>query len=255
MKMPRHTRTQSATGIYHVMLRGINQTQLFFEDEDRLEFLARLERFKDAHGYSLYAYCLMGNHVHLLIKEGGGALAQSIKSLAQSYSHWFNAKYDRSGYLFQGRYKSEPVEDDAYLLTVLRYIHNNPVKVGDTVTTWTSYEEYTKAPRLVDTGLTLAILDPNQAKALKLFKQLIAEQEPQGAEVLGQDQHKRLRDAEAIEIIKDIGSVKHPSGLQDMDKTERDRVLALLKKEGLSIRQISRLTEINRGIVLKAGRQ
>ena len=113
--MPRSARTKSETGIYHVMLRGIHQTQLFYDDDDRQQLLRRIERYKSECGFFLYAYCLMANHVHLLIQEQEVQLCQIIKRLAISYAHFFNAKYDRSGYLFQGRFKSEAVESESYL--------------------------------------------------------------------------------------------------------------------------------------------
>jgi len=72
----------------------------------------------------------MGNHVHLLIKEGKEVLSNTMKRIGASYVHWYNWQYNRKGHLFQDRYKSEAVEDDAYFLTVLRYIHQNPLKAG-----------------------------------------------------------------------------------------------------------------------------
>jgi hypothetical protein len=76
-----------------------------------------------------------------------------IQKLTLSHSCWFSTRNERSGYLFQGRYKSEPVNDNEYLLAMLRYIHNNPVKIGEAITSWTSYEECTVAPRVIDAGL------------------------------------------------------------------------------------------------------
>jgi REP element-mobilizing transposase RayT len=104
--MPRIARTKSESGIYHVMLRGINQTQLFYDDDDRKAFIEVLERYRHECRFKLYAYSLMGNHVHLLLKEEGTGLADIIKRIALSYSARFNRKYERNGYLFQGRYKS-----------------------------------------------------------------------------------------------------------------------------------------------------
>jgi REP element-mobilizing transposase RayT len=250
--MPRYARKQSEAGIYHVMLRGINQTQLFYDDDDRNAFLERLKRFKSECGFLLYAYCLMGNHVHLLLQEADAKLPVIIQKITLSYSHWFNSRYERSGYLFQGRYKSKPVNDNRYLLAVLRYIHNNPVKIGEAITSWTSYEEYTVVPHIIDTGLVFDILDADPVKARERFVDLMGEQPSGEARFLGEGGRRTLKDSQAIEIIKRIGRVSLCSDLLDMDKDRRDEVLALLKKEGLSIRQISRLTEINRGIIQNA---
>ena len=126
--MPRQARKKSGSGIYHIMLRGINRQQIFEDAEDRERFLETIENYKELCGYTIYAYCLMGNHVHILMREGKEDLTQVFKRIAGSYVYWYNWKYHRSGHLFQDRYKSEPVEDDSYFLTVLRYIHQNPVK-------------------------------------------------------------------------------------------------------------------------------
>ena len=80
--------------------------------------------------YILYAYCLMSNHIHLLIREREDTIGMAIKRIASSYVYYYNHKYSRDGHLFRERFKSEPVNDMAYFVTLLRYIHQNPVKAG-----------------------------------------------------------------------------------------------------------------------------
>ena len=80
--------------------------------------------------YILYAYCLMSNHIHLLIRERKDTIGMAIKRIASSYVYYYNHKYSRDGHLFRERFKSETVNDMAYFLALLRYIHQNPVKVG-----------------------------------------------------------------------------------------------------------------------------
>jgi len=126
--MPRYARKKSDIGIFHIMLRGINKQTIFEDDEDRRRFMETIERFKAVSKYEIYGYCLMSNHVHLLLKETEEAISTAIKRICSSYVYWYNWKYERCGHLFQERYKSEIVENDAHVLTVLRYIHQNPVK-------------------------------------------------------------------------------------------------------------------------------
>jgi REP element-mobilizing transposase RayT len=253
--MPRGPRAISETGIYHVMLRGINQAQLFYDDEDRHAFIQRLTRYKDQCGFFVYAYCLMGNHIHLLIQENTVSLPVIMQKLTLSYSHWFNARYDRSGFLFSGRYKSEAIQTNEYLLAVLRYIHRNPVKIGEPITSWTSYNDYmASSSKLTDIDFALNILDFDPKKARIVFKELFASSIEDKLLFLDERDHKRPKDSEAIRIIKRVSELEHCGDIIDKDKGERDKILALLKKEGLSIRQISRLTGVNRGIVLKAGK-
>ena len=124
--MPRNARKQSKSGIFHVMLRGINRQVIFQDDEDCEKYLQCLVECQKLSGFQLYAYCLMGNHVHLLLEEKKEPLSQIFKRLGVRYVYWYNWKYKRTGHLFQDRFKSEPVEDDSYFLAVLRYIFQNP---------------------------------------------------------------------------------------------------------------------------------
>lgn len=128
--MPRSVREKSETGIYHVMLRGINQQIIINEDEDFEKFLDVLKDCKAVSGFELYAYCLMNNHIHLLLKVQKEELSLIFKRIGVRYVCWYNWKYSRHGHLFQDRFKSEPVNDEKYLLTVLRYIHQKPLKAG-----------------------------------------------------------------------------------------------------------------------------
>ena len=129
--MPRQPRIQGNTGIYHAMVRGINKRDIFLDDFDRLRFIDTLRRMNTEGEYSLYGYCLMRNHVHLLIKEEADPLHRTMKRIGVSYSYYFNKKYKRVGHLFQGRFRSQIIETDSSILSCLRYIHNNPVKAQD----------------------------------------------------------------------------------------------------------------------------
>jgi REP element-mobilizing transposase RayT len=237
------------------MLRGINQTQLFYDDDDRRAFIGVLERYRHECMFKLYAYSLMDNHIHLLLREEGTGLAGIIKRIALSYSARFNRKYDRSGYLFQGRYKSEAVSDDRYLLSVVRYIHNNPVRIGEPVSYWTSFDEYVgDAARLVDVDFVLGVLSSDRIQARQEFRSLIGSATQTGVKVLGEDVRRRVKDTEAIALIGRIGNIGSPREVAGLAKGERNHILALLKKEGLTVRQIARLTGINRGIVQRVDR-
>ena len=156
------------------MIRGINQQNIFADDEDHEKFMAILDTYHKKMGYDLYAYCLMGNHVHLLIKEGKEILSNTMKRIGASYVHWYNWQYNRKGHLFQDRYKSEAVEDDAYFLTVLRYIHQNPLKAGltDHVDSykWSSYKEYTSKTKRVNVDFALSLFAKEKDKAIKKFR-------------------------------------------------------------------------------------
>lgn len=130
--MPRRPRIHSNSGIYHIMMRGTNRQRIFHDDADYKTFLDGLRKYREVSGFALYAYCLMSNHLHLLLRvhEDGEPLDKIMRRLGAWYVYRYNRRYERSGALFDGRYKSEVVEDDRYFMAVLRYIHRNPVKSG-----------------------------------------------------------------------------------------------------------------------------
>ena len=243
--MARQARRKSESGIYHIMLRGINRQQIFEDEEDRQRFLDTLESYKDLCGYTIYAYCLMGNHIHLLLKEGREDLTLVFKRIAGSYVYWYNWKYHRCGHLFQDRYKSEPVEDDGYFLTVLRYIHQNPVKATICKKAedyeYSSMREYLSFPFLVDTDFVFSMHTKEQ------FLEYHAEENNDSC--LEMDDRFRYTDKEANELIMKIAKCKNIVEFQQLDRTERDLCIQKLRKKGLSIRQISRLTGISKKIV------
>ena len=109
------------------MLRGINRQNIFEDDEDREKFIQTLSQYSSEE-VKIYAYCLMNNHVHLLLSDEN--LAITMRKICANYVYWFNRKYQRCGHLYQDRYKSEAIKNDSYFITVLRYIHQNPIKAG-----------------------------------------------------------------------------------------------------------------------------
>jgi len=248
--MPRTVRKRSKTGVYHVIIRGIDKQCIFHDDEDRNIFLDRLKRYKHECSFEIYAYCLMSNHVHLLIKEHEESVSLVMKKISISYVYWYNKKYDRTGYLFQGRFISEPVENDSYLLTAARYIHQNPVKVGLTMQDWTSYSGYLKRNEIVDSEIILGIFGQNERKALENFIHFMNEQNL--SQCLDSDENEKFTDKNAEIIIKELGSVTSCRDLRKLKREERDGILRKLKNEGLAVRQISRITGIHRKSIISA---
>ncbi len=253
--MPRVAREKSSTGVYHVILRGHNQQPIFKDDEDAWRFLHTLEKYQKSGDYLVFAYCLMANHVHLLIKEEQAELGTIMKRIGVSFVYWYNRKYERCGNLFQDRFRSEPVEDEQYLLTVLRYIHQNPVKAGlveePASYRWNSYREYLGEQKMIEADYLLGIFYPQQEKAIAAFREFHNTSESAPClEIF--DEKKVYKDDEAAELIKELCSVSCCSELQGAGEAEMSSYLKLLKEQGLSTRQIARLTGISRRTILKA---
>ena len=246
--MPRQARRKSESGIYHVMLRGINKQVIFEDEEDSLKFLETLKNYKAISGYKIFAYCLMSNHIHLLLKVEKENLDLIIKRIASSYVYWYNWKYHRSGHLFHDRFKSEPVEDDAYFFSVIRYIHQNPIKAGLSKSIdeykFSSYNEYINKPFMVDIDFCLGIVDKEQ------FVEFNNEYNQNICLEIEEDNF-RLTDDEAREVIRKISKCKTIIEFQNLSLDKRDKYLKALRNQGLSIRQISRLTGIGFNIVRK----
>ncbi len=242
--MPRVRRPISSTGYYHVMIRGNSRQILFESDDDRTAFLAALDRALDEPGMRLLAWCLMDNHVHLLIDDPNGMLSQAMKRVEVTYAIRYNRKADRVGHVFQDRFRSIPIESDEQLLKTAGYIHNNPVKADICPADeypWSSYSEYVGHATHCDTSTVLEMLG-----GVEEFKSFVAAcldeaydpwsgKRPTGDQLI----------ASALELlgVDDLSSVK------GLPIDQRNRALIILRDGGFSIRQAERVTGIGRGTI------
>jgi len=128
--MPRQPRLDAPGALHHVMGRGIDGIKIFSNKRDREDFLERLADLCRADALSVYAWALMGNHYHLLLRTGNQQLSNSMRKILTGYVVNYNRRHKRYGHLFQNRYKSIICEDDPYLLELTRYIHLNPLRAG-----------------------------------------------------------------------------------------------------------------------------
>jgi len=253
--MPRPLRRISSTGIYHVFFRGVNHCNLFEDQQDFAVFLKKLSRVQDALPFSLFAYCLMNNHVHLLIKENApGEVISIMHDLLSGYAFWFNRKYQRSGALIANRYKSRCVEDDSYLLSLVRYIHQNPMIAGlvDDLADypWSSYREYTARRKgLTETSFVLSLFADDTRMAIEEFQLFNLEHIEKNAI---REDPSRLTVEQLHDELKRALDGREPHTLCRLDRQERDKVLSSLRTQGFSIRQIERATGVSRWIIAHA---
>ena len=249
--MSRNARQLSSTDTYHVVIRGADHQLLFEEKKDYQKYLEILQLYEAECQFELYAYCLMPNHIHLLIHSPVTSLGSVFRHVSTTYSSWFNAKYNRTGYLQEGRYFSEPVETEKYLFTVLRYIHQNPIKAGlETVPgetyPWNSFCDYISGINdIVNIEYILQLL--GGLESFRSLHQIIVEEECLDINTL----RKRLPDDVAREIIRTECNCETVSDFQKLTLLERNGNIILLRKKGLSIRQINRLTGTPKGVIEK----
>ena len=242
--MARKPRAKSNNGIYHIILRGINRQSIFEDDEDRLKLMEVPAKYKELIQCRFFAYCLMDNHVHILVQEIQEPISMMIQRVSSSYVIWYNDKHDRCGHLFQERFKSEAVETDSYFLTVLRYIHQNPIKakIANNIADykWSSYIEYSDRKKIVDTDYALNMFSDKHDEAVGRFVQF--SKEPNGDICLEIQKNKvNVSDDDLRQLIKQQFSIDAIK-ISNIMKEQQNEILRIIKAiDGTSIRQIARI--------------
>ena len=246
--MPRKARQKSCSGFVHVIVRGIGKQILFEETSDYLFFLSILKKNAPENNIIICAYCMMDNHVHLLLFDEEQHLPVFMKKIGVSYAVYYNQKYQRIGHVFQDRYKSEVVETSASLLRVFRYILKNPEKAGICPAAeyrWSSFHCFGRSDTFVDTSAAAGLIGGWE----EYVRFLQADDHDQCMEYT----LARKTDEEAKEIIRRIG-LSSGTSVQSFSREDRNTVIEIMLQEGLSVRQIERLTGISRGIIQRLKR-
>ena len=244
--MPSKPRLVSNTGIHHVILRGINKQRIFEDDADYNKFLQVLHRYQDKCDFSLLAYCLMSNHIHLLIKVGKMDLGVVFQHISPCFVKWYNAKYQRVGSLFQSRFKSKPVEDRTYLLTVIRYIHQNPVKAA--VCTDPSQYKYSSLHNYFDNDLINKSIIMEETDEDSFLRFNLEENNDQCMDIDDEVPHT-VTDERGVQIMRHVSGCCNTAEFQSLETFRRDKALFHMWRAGVSIKQASRITGVSYGVI------
>jgi putative transposase len=258
--MPRQKRALSNSNAYHVMARGNEKRDIFLDNQDREVFLIILNRIKQAVYFDLFAYCLMNNHYHLALRVlAAEYLSQIMSRINTSYALYFNHKYKRVGHLFQGRFLSEPIDDDRYLLAVVRYIHNNPVKAMFKQKPehyhWSSYNLYLKEAQrhsnLVNTKFILDFFTSDNNKAIEQFIDFSHQKIKDEFLDLESDNAETIKLARGIieQTLQNNKISEDELKLNENKKVKYRLIKRLNKESDLSIRQIAELLKISKSTV------
>ena len=243
--MPSRPREISSLGIYHVVYRGVNKQRIFEDEDDYGKFLSVLRKYEPICGYKLIAYCLMSNHIHLLIKPGKIPLARLFQRVIPSFVYWYNKKYERVGSLFQSRFKSRPINTSSQLLTVIRYIHQNPVKAAicnhPKHYKYSSYKDYYDND-LIDNSFVRSLVTDEF-----FFSFNCAENDDQCLDI--DDERPRLNDERAAKIMKRLSGCSNVTEFQELDTEIRNDVLYDMWMAGISVSQANRITGISYGVI------
>ena len=239
--MPRHARKQSATGIYHVMARGNNRDIIFHDAEDFDYFIKTLklccninEKNPTSDHTQIYAFCVLNNHFHLLIKEDKNGISYFMKRLMIRYAQYYKEKYEHTGHLFQDRFKSIPVEDEEYLLSAYRYIARNPVEAmicnQPEDYEWSSFSPSRQWTASLPTSYT-------KEQIIEFVHSSQPETNPF---------REQISEKEAVRLLVRVAGISDPGDFSSLEKEKQISICRYLRYYGLSIRQISRITRIRR---------
>lgn len=241
--MPRTARKVSSTSLYHVINRGMGKQIIFEDNRDRGFFMHKLSSMLAEYRASLLAWCLMDNHFHLLLEIPHTELSAFMHRLQTSYAGHFNTSHDHTGTLFGTRFKSEPVESDEYLMGLVRYIHENPLKAhlpGGLDQPWSSYREYIGKPRYADTSFVLDVFGSKE--------QFVSFHQMEHADDTYLDieatRAASFSDEQALQIAGEVLGKGGALNLKGLPRAQRNAGITLLRESGLGVRQIQRLTGI-----------
>jgi REP element-mobilizing transposase RayT len=260
--MARKPRIEYEGALYHVITRG-NQRQRVFKDiEDYRRYLKILADYKVRYKYALYAYVLMSNHVHLLIETRENPLSKILQGINQSYTMYFNRKYGTVGHLFQGRYKAILCDKDGYLLSLVKYIHLNPMRVGIVKEVdkypWSSHRVYIERGEgermgIVDTEQVLGMFSENKGRARRAYRLYMGEREAiRREEVYATVDQRVLGNERFVEEVMEKTGREELRGKRRHEYTLVEIAGAVEGVYGTSLRQ---LREKGRGEVIQFGRR
>jgi len=179
--MSRKPRIHYPGAVYHVILRGNAGQPIFFDDRDRYRLYLLLQYVGEKFNCRIFGFCLMTNHIHLVVQTGDISLSRIMQNLSLRYTKWINFTQSRTGHVFQGRYKALLLDADRYLLQLVRYIHLNPVRAGMVATLdeypWSSHRAYQGSESLpwLTTDWVLSMLSADVRIARKEFANFVAD--------------------------------------------------------------------------------
>ena len=252
--MSKYLREFSNSKVYHIIIKGIDDGTIFYDNEDRNVFLNKLEITKKKFKYKILSYCLMSNHVHLVISIENENLSKGIQSLIIRYACYFNRKYDRKGPFVQNRFNSKKIENQRYFLEVCRYVHRNPEKAGIEKTDkyrWSSYQEYIGKEKIIEKKILMHYLDNNINYFVSYTNKNETMQEINRLAEL--EMIRKLNDDTVARIILDKMKFSSVDEMINYFKDEKnhDKIKILKEIQGTNVTQIARIIRVSRRLVEK----
>lgn len=263
--MARKPRATASTGIYHVILRGINKQDIFLEKDDFRTMLRSMQEAQKrntdddspnaqpAQNCTYYAYCILHNHVHILLKEGELSVSEVMKRIQNRFVRIYNDRYERVGHLFQDRFLSEPVDNVEYFFQLIRYIHRNPVKAMEAQRPedypYSSWREYLGWITGSDPMIHLCNTD---SVVRRFGKRDIVEWVNMDVDDKCMDMDSvayHVSDSTAWEILQDESQTANVEEFKQLSSDKQLYYISLALAQGISLRQASRLSSLSYSVL------
>ena len=231
-KLPRKKRIYYEGVLYHVITRGNNKEYISESDQDKNEYLKRVKKYIEKYKGKLYAYAMMDNHCHMLIEVSDIPLSKIMQLIQQTYTMWYNKTNKRSGHVFEQRYKSILCDKDTYLLSLIRYIHQNPIRanIADINYQFSSHMEYKRGKRnICEVENVLSMFSKDKKQAIESYLEFMECEETKSTDESKYDLSEELEKIEP-EINKMVFNKK---SLEEIIKSFEQR-------HGMKIDEIKR---------------
>ena len=267
-------REKSKIGMYHVLVQGAGNNELFHDDEDYqvfVEYLAKLMKEAwaeddepDRPYFHTYAYCLTPKQFRLIVKEEKYQVSAIMQSISQLYSRYYSGKYNSYGPLYRRRYYSEPINDEERLEVVMRYVHQEPMKLGPQIAqisqnggmtealdewAWSSWHEYVG----LGSDLPMVCEKPDACHDLTAgqWRELLSKPLPEGTKCLEPKEYRAPKPTETqvLSMVRLMTTATNWAEFNAIPKDEKLKTIKQLLQNGASIRQMEKLTGIGRGTI------
>lgn len=247
--MAKCSRKPSKLNIYHLVFKGANKQTIFEDYNDYTYFLALLSYNKIIENFEVHAYCLMSNHAHVLIKSEYDAVPCIAQKISGPYAKWYNYKHNRTGPLFDGRYRRVPIDYMPYYRNTVRYIHQNPVRANIISQSlamrypFSSFHEFIYKNSLCDIRSTLSYFETGSLDELLDFHGELSDPSEFKFD------YDRMTESEARKVIIELLGTEDIQEINRMEKKTRNEKIIIILNEGVGQRQLARLTGISRNVI------
>ena len=252
-------REKSRTGVYHVLAQGAGNHELFLDEEDYqvfVSFLAKLMKEAwaeddepDRPYFHTYAYCLTPRQFRLIVKEEKYQVSAIMQSISQLYSRYYSGKYNSYGPLYRRRYYSEPINDEERLEVVMRYVHQEPQRLGLDEWPWSSWHEYVG----LGSDLPFVCEKPDACRNLtsEEWRELLSKPLPEGTKCLEPKEYRAPKPTETqvLSMVRLMTTATTWDEFRAIPRDEKLKTIKQLLQNGASIRQMEKLTGIGRGVI------